>query len=105
MKCKKCGNEVKHEGTMSTMVGGHPFWECPLKNQHDDNCITRYYRCDCGNKWIESKRTVCECGWKQEDECFCHEGKKVDEWSDPADYLTDNMLKFLGRKHEKSDGT
>jgi len=35
--------------------------------------------------------------WVQEEECFCHAGKKVDEWTDPEDYLTDDMLKIFGR--------
>jgi hypothetical protein len=68
-------------GTMSTCVG----YMSPPGHNHDDNCVTRQYDCSCGNKVIVSKRNRCsnpDCDWVGKDECFCHEGKKVEEWPD-----------------------
>ena len=95
MKCNQCGLEVKHEGTLKTLVGKVPIFKHGPFHYHDDNCYTRHYICSCGNHWVESKKVRCEvCGWIQREECFCHPGKKVSDWSDPENYVSDNFLKF-----------
>jgi len=75
MKCPACGTETtKHSGEWRTLVG---YW------QHDDNCLSREYRCACGHKWVESLQRSCSrCDWVGKATCFCHDGDKVTRWSD-----------------------
>ena len=95
MKCSNCCEEVKHEGTMKTLVGQVPVFDKGPLHYHDADCHTRTYVCKCGNIWKESKKMKCDiCGWVQNDECFCHKGKKVDEWTDPEEYISDEMMEF-----------
>lgn len=86
MKCPKCKTETKHGGTSQTLVG----YQSPPGHDHDDNCKKRFYECEgCGYIWMESRKNRCPvigCGWVGKEECFCHKGKKVDEWTDPDDY-------------------
>lgn len=82
MTCEKCG-EPMARGTgddryeLSTLVG---FFSPPGHN-HDDNCVLRMYVCPNGHKRKVSKRRTCPaCDWKGKEECFCHAGKKLEEW-------------------------
>lgn len=76
-KCPKCGSGMKHRGTMTTLVG----YVYPERHNHDDNCQSRWYFCECGHEEIVSKRNRCPaCDWVGEAYCFCHPGKKVDVW-------------------------
>lgn len=63
--------------TLETTVGypGSPGHE------HNDNCMRRWYRCEDGHKTELSIRRSCpNCEWQGKEECFCHPGKKVDQW-------------------------
>lgn len=75
MKCPACSTNVtQHSGEWRTLVG---YWP------HDDNCISREYRCACGQKWVESLARSCvSCDWTGKTSCFCHGGAKVARWSD-----------------------
>lgn len=56
-------------------------YSSPPGHDHDDNCQTCLYTCKNGHKIKLSKRNTCPaCDWKGKEECFCHKGKKVDEW-------------------------
>lgn len=82
MRCDICNELMSHNGTGSTMVGG--FFVADGHN-HDDNCKKRLYRCKNGHHKLISRRNKCpKCDWKGKEECFCHTGKKVDEWPDEA---------------------
>lgn len=66
-------------GAMETCIG----YLSPPGHDHDDNCLTKVYSCPNGH-WLKvSKRRRCPavgCDWVGKDECFCHPGKKFDEW-------------------------
>ena len=82
MKCAECGADGTHSGEFTTLVG---FGGFPAGHNHDDNCRTRYYHCPNGHSWTESRRNRCHadgCDWKGKEECFCHQGPKVDEWTE-----------------------
>ncbi len=95
MKCPQCGAETRHQGTRATLVG----YGSPPGHDHDDNCEKRDYHCSrCGHDWSESRRRRCpraDCEWLGIEECPCHLGKKVDEWTDPEDYVTEDLQRFL----------
>jgi hypothetical protein len=76
--CEKCGENMSADGgVMTTMVG----FVSPPGHNHDDNCRFMRYVCKCGNIKTVSKRNRCPaCDWVGRDECFCHDGKKLDEW-------------------------
>lgn len=78
--CPKCNGTMVAGGTFSTMVG----YLDPSGHDHDDNCMNRKYVCGrCGHTWKVSIRRTCKvpgCEWKGKETCFCHEGKKLDEW-------------------------
>ena len=82
MDCPECGEKLSHsneEGTWETLVG----FMSPPGHDHNDNCLTRIYRCKNWHSITLSKRRRCsnpDCDWVGKDECFCHTGKKVDEW-------------------------
>jgi len=80
MICEICGEEMywdTHEE--QTCVG----YYSPPGHDHDDNCRKRKYVCKNGHIKIVSKRNRCpnpDCDWVGQETCFCHPGKKVDEW-------------------------
>lgn len=82
MKCPECKEELYHSeewGTMETCVGHFS----PPGHDHNDNCLSRIYRCINGHQIKVSLRRRCpnpDCDWIGKDECFCHSGKKVDQW-------------------------
>jgi hypothetical protein len=79
MNCPKCNKKMKARWTEQTLVG----YFSPPGHDHDDNCLSRTYRCTCGHSIHISLRRRCsnpDCDWVGKDECFCHKGKKVDEW-------------------------
>ena len=81
MKCPECGVETRSGGESQTLVG----FMSPVGHDHDDNCRKRPYKCVNGHFWQESKQNRCStpgCTWVGSDECFCHPGKKVKEWTD-----------------------
>ncbi len=95
MKCLVCGRQCLSAGETTTLVGyGYFVDDQGRKHDHDDNCLKRRYKCECGEKWIESKRRTCGdrsdddpppiagCDWKGKGECDCHSNLKVDEWTD-----------------------
>ena len=79
MNCH-CGEPLKflrEFGTLTTYVA----YYSPPGHNHDDNCLTRFYQCKNGHTTIVSKRRRCPiCDWVGKETCFCHPGKKVDEW-------------------------
>ena len=92
MKCPTCSLETRHTGTSTTLVG----YGSPDGHDHDDNCWKRRYRCANGHEWIESRRTRCPaCDWRGKETCHCHGGPKVDDWTDPEDYLTDEFRELV----------
>jgi hypothetical protein len=81
MRCIICGAKLTacEDGTLSTLLGYHS----PPGHNHDDNCLRKVYFCENGHSQIISKRRRCpnpECDWVGKENCFCHDGKKVDEW-------------------------
>ena len=79
INCPECGSPfVQTDGvTLRTLVG----FSSPPGHNHDDNCAKRLYVCAQGHQVVVSKRNRCPaCDWVGRDYCFCHEGKKVDEW-------------------------
>jgi len=94
MKCPECGAEMKAGGVCKTLVGCGKF---PPGHDHDDNCRSRVYICPNNHKLWLSRRNRCPapgCDWKGKDECFCHSGRKVDEWPDaqPAGLHFDRVV-------------
>lgn len=91
--CPKCAGKMGSIGSIVTLVG----FSSQEGHSHDDNCERREYVCSsCGHKILISKRRKCYatgCDWKGKETCFCHKGKKVDEWPKPynkALHLTGN---------------
>lgn len=92
--CKECGEHM-HPGTIGELWSNYPpqyknqietretllGYHSPEGHEHDDNCLSRTYICTNNHKISVSKRRTCPaCDWKGKEECFCHKGKKVDEW-------------------------
>ena len=78
MRCD-CGVGMVAGPIGETLVG----YRSPPGHDHNDNCMSREYTCGCGNRKVVSLRRRCpnpDCDWVGKEECFCHEGKKVDEW-------------------------
>lgn len=82
MKCPNCRTEIKYTGESVTYIG----YISPKGHDHNDNCVVRRYKCfNCRQEWSESKRNRCStpgCGWVGKKTCGCHEGEKVDKWTD-----------------------
>ncbi len=80
MKCRICGENAGDLGySSSTLVG----YMSPPGHDHDDNCVSKTYKCPNGHHNAVSLRNYCsdpECDWMGKDSCFCHDGPKVDEW-------------------------
>jgi hypothetical protein len=80
VKCNQCGGPFIHRGgTVETLVG----FLSPPGHDHDDNCKSRAYYCAEGHMAGVFKRNACpnpDCDWKGKEECWCHPGKKVEEW-------------------------
>ena len=81
MKCIECDEElIATDGCEFMTLLGYPS---PPGHNHDDNCRKRVYWCKNGHKQLISKRNKCpnpDCDWVGKDECFCHPGKKLEEW-------------------------
>ena len=87
MECIECGEELVacEDGSCSTLVGYGPS---PPGHNHDDNCVKKGYWCKNEHYQIVSKRRICphpDCDWAGKEECFCHPGKKVDEWPEVSE--------------------
>ena len=77
MKCDVCGCDMVVSEEGETLLG---FYS-PHGHDHDDNCQKRTYVCNNGHEKVISKRRRCPaCDWVGKPTCFCHKGKKVDEW-------------------------
>lgn len=81
MKCIQCNEEliITDGCVFRTLVG---YSSIPDHN-HDDNCTKMIYWCKNDHQQIISKRNRCpnaDCDWVGIDDCFCHDGKKVDKW-------------------------
>jgi hypothetical protein len=75
--CPKCGEKMKHSGTIETLVR----YYSPKGHDHDDNCRKRTYFCENEHYITVSKRNTCSaCDWKGKEKCFCHEGIKLNSW-------------------------
>ena len=75
--CPHCGKPMLHLGTERTLVG----YLSPPGHNHDDNCQSRDYLCPNGHRIAVSKRNRCPaCDWIGRETCFCHNGKKINEW-------------------------
>jgi len=86
MKCIKCGEELIgcEDASVSTLLG----YSSPPGHDHDDNCVRKIYWCKNGHDQAVSIRRRClnpKCDWVGKDECFCHPGKKVDEWPEVSE--------------------
>lgn len=86
--CPICGGLMGSRGTTETLVA----YLSPAGHDHDDNCRERVYIChECGGEKIISKQNKCKvCDWVGKTECFCHKGKKVEDWPNP---LLENIIK------------
>jgi len=81
MKCTKCGEELIacDPGEIRTLLG----YSSPPGHNHDDNCIKKAYWCKNNHMNLLSIRRRCsnpDCDWVGKKDCFCHDGKKLDEW-------------------------
>ncbi len=81
MKCIECNEDLVActQGSAQTLVG----YSSPPGHDHDDNCVKKEYWCKNDHIQVLSKQRRCsnpDCAWVGKDECFCHKGKKVDEW-------------------------
>jgi hypothetical protein len=80
--CTECGLPMyvdPNAGFMETCVG----YFSPPGHNHDDNCRSTVALCDNGHRQGVSVRRTCpnpDCDWKGKEECFCHQGRKLDEW-------------------------
>lgn len=79
--CTECQEQmyVDPRGCMDTCMG----YMSPPGHDHDDNCRSGAAVCVNGHKKFVSIRRTCStpgCDWKGKDECFCHEGKKLEGW-------------------------
>lgn len=78
--CPVCGGCISYSPSrMQTLVGYFSF----DGHMHDDNCITGVYECENKHTFLISKRRTCSkpgCDWEGKEQCFCHQGKKLDEW-------------------------
>lgn len=82
--CRTCGSAYEsHTMTCSTMVS----YGSPMGHDHDDNCLTRTYRCPQGHKDLLSVRRTCStpgCTWKGKITCKGCGGDKIDAWPEDA---------------------
>jgi hypothetical protein len=81
MKCIICDEDLIacEKGTFSSLLG----YTSPPGHDHDNTCLNKVYWCRNGHEQIISKRKKCpnpDCDWVGKEDCFCHHGKKVDEW-------------------------
>jgi hypothetical protein len=79
--CPICGEKISHDGSgvHTTLVG----YSSPSEHNHDDNCITKRYRCTNGHSFLLSKRNKCnKCNWVGKNKCECHDFDKLDEFPD-----------------------
>jgi hypothetical protein len=80
MNCPKCGEPgILMSEIEQTLVG----YFSPPGHDHDDNCLIRHVKCKNNHWWRISLRRKCSnpnCNWKGKETCFCHQGKKLDEW-------------------------
>ena len=78
--CEKCDAPMKYDveqRTWRTLVG---FFS-PEGHDHDDNCVSRVYKCPNEHSLTVSKRNHCpKCNWIGKKSCFCHKRLKVEEW-------------------------
>ena len=86
MKCVECGEELVacEQGSCRTLLG----YSSPPGHDHGDNCLQKVYWCKNDHEQLVSKRNRCsnpDCDWIGKDECFCHPGKKVDEWPEVSE--------------------
>jgi hypothetical protein len=82
--CEVCQGEMMHTGEEETCVG----YFSPPGHTHDDNCLTRVYRCACGKTKVLSLRKRCvdpKCDWVGKSTCYCHEGVKLDKWPEDSE--------------------
>lgn len=80
-QCPECGEELdtRSEYIWQTAVG----YDSPPGHDHDDNCVTRAYKCKKGHVVKLSIRRRCPvegCGWEGKERCSCHKMDKFDEW-------------------------
>ena len=83
--CPTCKEPMEHSETTETYAS----YISPLGHNHDDNCRVRVYTCKNGHKHSVSKRNRCPiegCNWIGKEDCYCHSGKKVDEWPSSTTY-------------------
>ena len=79
--CPHCGGKMRCENdcVTTTLVAFH----CEDGHNHDDNCLTRAYRCEFGHTVTVGIRRRCnakDCEWKGKQRCDCHDGDKVNTW-------------------------
>jgi hypothetical protein len=80
--CPECSEPMYVDpsaGYWETLVG----YCSPPGHDHNDNCLKTVVVCSNGHQLRVSKRRRCNaegCDWVGKEECFCHPGKKLDEW-------------------------
>lgn len=82
--CPKCGGRFvrRSQHEITTLVS----FSSPAGHNHDDNCITRSYKCENDHWTIVSIQRRCPvCDWRGKDNCFCHPEKKVEAWPEIED--------------------
>lgn len=81
LRCR-CGAAFVSAGPEIETTGGYVSLK---RHEHNDNCLTRVYRCLDGHQTVIGRRRRCpECGWVGKATCGCHPGEKVDVWPDVA---------------------
>ena len=83
--CPTCEEKaIARFGEMTTLVGYESFEDSSGNiHYHNDNCVKQNFECSNGHLWklsVRRKCTVKGCDWRGQEECFCHEGKKIDSF-------------------------
>lgn len=97
--CPECRNVMIAGPTTTTLVG----YSSPEGCDHDDNCLTRIYKCKNNHSRKVSIRRVCSnCSWVGKDDCGCHSEKKLNHW--PGEELPKRGVGPIKKENRKMGG-
>ncbi|KKM62086.1 hypothetical protein LCGC14_1525170 [marine sediment metagenome] len=83
--CPFCNEKaIARYGETTTLIGFSTFTDDDGKlHHHDDNCLNQTFSCSNYHSWKLSRRRRCKtkgCDWRGKENCFCHNGKKIDDF-------------------------
>ena len=97
--CPECSEKMIAGPTITTLVG----YSSPKGCDHDDNCLTRVYKCINNHSRRVSIRRVCpNCSWVGKDDCGCHSEKKLNHW--PGEEPPEHGAGPIKKENRKMDG-